>query len=117
MNKSPSERGIHPIYEKTTEAWQMIYQGKDKILKCIKSSNTVLQFETCANMIRNFREMVFSKYGIPKDGFTEQTVLQRIGFWKEKDVARELICEGMKRADREMVMTLTRVRKKTAGDI
>ena len=78
---------------KELAAYKKIYDGTDKIFKCISSSQTEEQLETCSNMLANLRNMMFCLYGIPKDGKLKQSFLQKLGFnkneWEFKDT---LVC-------------------------
>ena len=102
---------INDIYKETQDAWKLIHEGRDKIVKCIKSSTTDGQFDTCATMIVNFRQLLTRKYNLPNNEHVKNTVLQRLGLWTSTDVKRELIFNGMNCAIREMTITLLKKRE------
>lgn len=95
-------------------AYKKIYDGTDKIFKCISSSQTEEQLETCSNMLANLRNMMFCLYGIPKDGKLKQSFLQKLGFKSRecafKDTIRclmenetAIICEEIAKRRKEII--------------
>lgn len=79
------------ITEEMRNALRMIDEGCDKLVKCVKSSVTLRQLDSCSNMLANYRHMVSSLYGIQEDGRTCRGFMQRIGLWRKRDVVKEII--------------------------
>jgi hypothetical protein len=111
MKQRNNKAEINDIYKETCDAWQQIHESRDKIIKCINSSTTKGQFDTCATMIVNFRQLLTRKYNLPNNEHVKNTVLQKLGLWKASDVKRELIFNGMNCAIREMTTTLFKKRE------